>query len=177
MNIRGILSKGESQTVEFKKSFDKECIETAVAFANTKGGTIFIGVSNEGKAKGIELGKETLDRWINRIAQSIEPDITVTAETPSLEKKAIVALHISESRIKPVNFRGRYFKRVGSTNRQMSWEDLNRRSQLLTIKKYMGLSLSKLKMRCYISEIGFRQDLSLPASLREKLFGNILWRR
>ena len=56
MNIKEILSKGESQTVEFKKNFDKECIETTVAFANTKGGTIFIGVNDEGKAKGIDLG-------------------------------------------------------------------------------------------------------------------------
>ena len=120
------MSKGESQTVEFKKSFDKECIETTVAFANTKGGTIFVGVNDEGKAKGIELGKKTLDGWVNQIAQSIEPDITVTAETSSLEKKAIVALHISESRIKPVNFKGRYFKRVGSSNRQMSWEDITK---------------------------------------------------
>ena len=71
MNIKKILTKGESETVEFKRSFDKECIETTVAFANTKGGTIFIGVNDEGKARGIDLGKKTLDGWVNQIAQSI----------------------------------------------------------------------------------------------------------
>ncbi len=33
-----ILAKGKSETVEFKRSFDKETLETVSAFANTKRG-------------------------------------------------------------------------------------------------------------------------------------------
>lgn len=47
-------------------------------------------------------------------------------EKLSVKKKEIIAFHVSESRIKPVNFKGRYFKRVGSSNRQMSWEDITK---------------------------------------------------
>jgi len=39
MNFESILQKSESQTIEFKDSFDRETLETAVAFSNTKGGT------------------------------------------------------------------------------------------------------------------------------------------
>ncbi len=36
--FRDLVKKGESDTVEFKISFDKEAIETLAAFANTKDG-------------------------------------------------------------------------------------------------------------------------------------------
>ena len=43
-----IIQKGESEISEFKENFDKETIETVVAFTNTKGGVILIGISDEG---------------------------------------------------------------------------------------------------------------------------------
>ena len=46
-----IIQKGESKTIEFKEDFDKETIETASAFANTRGGTILIGIQNGSFAK------------------------------------------------------------------------------------------------------------------------------
>jgi len=50
--MQDILSKislGESQTTEFKLSFQKEVIASVVAFANAKGDKIFIGVSDNGE--------------------------------------------------------------------------------------------------------------------------------
>ena len=64
-----LVKKGESEILEFKEGFDKETIETAVAFANTKGGTILIGVADKGKVKGVQVGKETLKNWANGISQ------------------------------------------------------------------------------------------------------------
>jgi len=40
------ISKGENEFLEFKTSFNKEVIETLVAFANAKGGDVIIGVKN-----------------------------------------------------------------------------------------------------------------------------------
>ena len=39
-----VLKKGESETVEFKQSFNVDTIETLSAFANVKGGSVLIGV-------------------------------------------------------------------------------------------------------------------------------------
>ena len=42
--ISALLRAGESETLDFKERFGADVIETAVAFANTHGGTILIGV-------------------------------------------------------------------------------------------------------------------------------------
>ncbi len=42
--INALLRAGESETLELKERFGADVIETAVAFANTHGGTILIGV-------------------------------------------------------------------------------------------------------------------------------------
>lgn len=59
MTITSIISGGELETVEFKTSFDRETIETLVAFANARGGTVLIGVADDGSVRGTTLGKET----------------------------------------------------------------------------------------------------------------------
>ncbi|AGF95619.1 AlbA family DNA-binding domain-containing protein [Methanosarcina mazei] len=45
MNFHSLIKSGESETLEFKEKFDDRTIESAVAFANAKGGMILIGVS------------------------------------------------------------------------------------------------------------------------------------
>jgi ATP-dependent DNA helicase RecG len=58
MNVQiflDLVKKGECETVEFKISFDREAIETLAAFANTKGGTVLIGVQNSGKLCGVHF--------------------------------------------------------------------------------------------------------------------------
>jgi len=45
MDLKYILNSGESETLEFKEKFDDRTVESAVAFANAKGGMILIGVN------------------------------------------------------------------------------------------------------------------------------------
>lgn len=46
MDVNELIKKGESEEIEFKKSLAerKEILETISAFANSKGGTIFVGI-------------------------------------------------------------------------------------------------------------------------------------
>ncbi len=55
------LATGETQTQEFKTSFDKASIETLVAFANAKSCSVLVGVTDQGLVQGATLGKETLN--------------------------------------------------------------------------------------------------------------------
>ena len=122
--LRELVKKGESNTVEFKESFDREIIETAGAFANTKGGIILIGVSDKGELKDVQIGKETMNDWANQISQSTEPRIIPEIERSEIEGKNVVIIRIKEFPIKPVSVRGRCFKRVGTSNRMMTPQEI-----------------------------------------------------
>ncbi|QJR21280.1 hypothetical protein BREVNS_0530 [Brevinematales bacterium NS] len=54
-----LLQQGEGLRLEFKESFDaKNIAKEMVAFANTEGGRIFIGVTDEGEVKGIPISNK-----------------------------------------------------------------------------------------------------------------------
>ena len=118
-DLKQHIAQGENATTEFKENFDQEAIETAVAFANTGGGTIFIGVSDRREISGITVGKETLRDVSNRISQATEPRVIVDVESVDVIEKSVLVLHIAEASIKPVSVRGRCYKRVGNSNRVM----------------------------------------------------------
>jgi ATP-dependent DNA helicase RecG len=123
-DLRKLIKCGESETVEFKASFDKEILETSAAFANTKGGVILIGISDRDEIKGIQIGKETLRDWANQISQSTEPRIIPEIEIGTIDGKNVVVIWIKEFPIKPVSVKGRCFRRVGNSNRVVQTHEI-----------------------------------------------------
>jgi ATP-dependent DNA helicase RecG len=122
--LRKVIKRGKSETIEFKESFDNGTIETAVAFANTQGGIILIGLSDKSRIKGVHIGKETLKNWANQISQSTEPRIIPEAEHTKINGKSVVIFRIKEFPIKPVSVKGRCFRRVGNSNRIMTLQEI-----------------------------------------------------
>jgi ATP-dependent DNA helicase RecG len=118
------LPKKESQTVEFKASFNEEVVEALVAFSNANGGTVYIGVSNTRKILGITVGKETIQRWINDIKNKTSPQVIPDAETLKIENKTLIAMSVPEYPIKPVSVRGKYFKRISNSNHLLSIDEI-----------------------------------------------------
>jgi len=123
-DLKKLLEGGESETVEFKESFNKEVLETSGAFANTKGGVIIIGASDRGEIKGIRIGKETLKDRGNQISQITEPRIIPEIELAEINGKTVVVIWIKEFPIKPVSVRGRYFRRVRNSNQIMQMQEI-----------------------------------------------------
>jgi len=119
VNIQQLVLQGESQTLEFKTSFDRASIETLVAFANTEGGTLLIGVSDAGSVSGITLGKEILNEWLGQIKSATNPALIPDTAAHTEQGKTVVAIRMGEFPVKPVNTRGRYYKRVASSNHQL----------------------------------------------------------
>ena len=73
MNLGKLITKGESDILEFKESLQlkDEMAETVCAFANSRGGNILIGVKDKGIIKGVQIGKKTvidLAEYIKRMA-------------------------------------------------------------------------------------------------------------
>jgi ATP-dependent DNA helicase RecG len=74
-NIKKLIQAGESDTIEFKLSFSDEVIETVVAFSNTSGGSVFIGIDDNGKFVGVKVGQETVQNWLNTIKNKTVPSL------------------------------------------------------------------------------------------------------
>ena len=123
-DLKQRITQGENTTTEFKENFDQEVIETTVAFANTHGGVIFIGVSDKGEIRGITIGKETLSDVSNRIAQATEPRVIVEVESVAVEGQSVLLIRIAECRIKPISVKGVCYRRVGNSNRVMSPQEI-----------------------------------------------------
>jgi len=84
-----LIKQGEAQKIEFKNSFQKEVIETAVAFANAKGGKILIGVDDKGAIVGVDCNQESLQNGINQIKQNTAPALIPDISVEEIDSKKI----------------------------------------------------------------------------------------
>jgi ATP-dependent DNA helicase RecG len=67
----------EGLTIELKRQIVDDIRKTVIAFANSEGGTIYIGVDNDGSVVGVkEISSEML-RLSNMIRDAIKPDVTM----------------------------------------------------------------------------------------------------
>ena len=123
-DINSILSKGESSTIEFKSSFNAEVIETLVAFSNTLGGSVLIGISKDSKLIGVSINSESIQSWLNEIKSKTTPSIMPDAEVVNIGLKKIVVFSVQEFPIKPVALKGKYYKRVANSNHALSTQEV-----------------------------------------------------
>ena len=122
--LHNLISQGESETLEFKASFTKAVIETLVAFSNTHGGQVLIGVDDDGYIKGVSITEETVQKWINEIKQSTSPQVVPNIDVLYLNNKVIVNLTVIEFPVKPVSFKERYYKRVLNSNHKLTLSEI-----------------------------------------------------
>jgi len=111
----------ETQDIEYKESFSDRALRTLCAFANTKGGILYIGISDSGEVKGVNLNNETIKNIADKIASllGIHPEI----ELETTEEKEVIKILVKPSPI-PISFKGKYYERVGNTTREMNPERL-----------------------------------------------------
>ena len=98
----------ESQAVEYKKSFGKEAIISLVAFANTDGGKVIVGIDDKANVCGVDVGPETLQRYLNEIKVATYPQLFPKIWVDAKDGKSILVFEISEatfsvSEITPLN--------------------------------------------------------------------------
>lgn len=122
--IEELLQQEEGKTLEFKentKSLDR-IIHTIIAFANTAGGKVLIGVKDKTKKiVGLEDPVEEEMRLANAIADSIEPLFTPDIHVVSWRNKEFLVIQVPHS-VGPYYAKAKGLKkgtyiRLGSTNR------------------------------------------------------------
>lgn len=93
----------ENETVELKSEVTSDVCREIIAFANTRGGTLYIGVSDDGHAVGVENTDRVILQLNNMIRDSIRPDVTmfVRYETAETNGKSIVIVKVQRGTGRP----------------------------------------------------------------------------
>lgn len=130
--VKRLASRGEGQHTEFKKkaNYPEKIVREIVAFANGDGGTLLLGVDDDGTVSGVrDIEGETfavnqaIDKWIF-------PRLAVETTTLKItEKKGVTVFQIPEGLKKPYfikeapdSKRGTAYIRCGDESRQASRE-------------------------------------------------------
>lgn len=102
--LRRAVSGGEGLRVEFKRKLPEweKLIREVVAFANTQGGTVFIGVDDNGEIFGVKDPREIEEAIDIKLDQYAWPPVPVRIETvPITRKRSVVCIHVRKSDQKP----------------------------------------------------------------------------
>jgi Predicted transcriptional regulator containing an HTH domain and an uncharacterized domain shared with the mammalian protein Schlafen len=93
----------ENYNSEFKREFTEDIKKTVVAFLNSDGGTVYIGLEDDGTAKGIADPDLVMQRLSLSIRNSIRPDCSqfINIRGEKYEEKDIVRLNVVRGLRKP----------------------------------------------------------------------------
>ncbi|MCY3002808.1 MAG: ATP-binding protein [Planctomycetota bacterium] len=126
-DLRSVIAKGEGRQVEFKRGLprDHKTARTLVAFANTRGGLLLIGVGDKSELLGAPKPRVTLERLREIAEHSVEPPVAVELALVELDGKKLVACWVPLSAQRPHSVRRpdgelETVVRAGSSNRGAS---------------------------------------------------------
>ncbi len=110
----------ESKTIEFKREYTENLKYEVIAFANTDGGTIYIGIEDDGTVIGIENIDKTMISITNMIRDSIHPDVTLFTDvnTVDIEEKTVIRIDILRGTERPYYIKGKGIRPEGIYVRQ-----------------------------------------------------------
>lgn len=172
-----LIANGENSLVEFKRDDvrPEQIAKEIVAFANSNGGKLFLGVEDDGTPSGIQ--RADLERWImdTVCARYVHPTIIPLYEEVQLEANLRVAvitvpLGVSKPYVMRHNDREEFYTRAGSTSRLANREQIIRISasggmlhvETLPVPRTSLKTLDKARLENY-----FRDILAEPSIPRD----------
>lgn len=127
--IQRLLQQDENSGLEFKavEVRPDSLARELVAFSNTSGGIVLIGVSDDGTISGISA-RPKLEEWVSNVVRNnIIPAINPVISRVRLAEGDILQIVVAKGKDKPYQtIDGKYWIRVGSTNRMATKEELSR---------------------------------------------------
>lgn len=105
----------ESDTLELKSELIPDICKEVIAFANSHGGVIYIGVQDDGTVVGIPNTDEALLRLNNMVRDSIKPDVTmfVRYALQQVDDKSILEVTVQKGTERPYYLASKGLKPTG----------------------------------------------------------------
>lgn len=170
--IKLLIREGEGLAVEFKEKYRAGVDEDIVAFANTKGGALLIGVRDDGTICGHALTND-LKAKINSVARNCNPSISVAV----MRAADVVAIEVQEGTDKPYHCASGYFRRLNGTTQKMSRNELGAMFaenepipfEERTVKSFTFDDVSTSKIRAFVKEADIRIGRTASADFLRSL--------
>lgn len=156
--LKLIIKEGEGLSVEFKERFTFKIDRDIVAFSNTKGGFLLLGVDDNGKVVGEKLTNK-MKANINTIARNCDPEIHIKSIRQSGD---VVVIEISEGEGKPYSSSSGYFRRLDAVTQKMTQKEVRfffRETdtvafESLACNKISIKDISLAKVKAFLKETG-----------------------
>ena len=113
----------ESQNIEFKESWRDEYLKWICGFANADGGRIYIGITDNNEIIGVEKADKLMEDIPNKVRDILGIVVDVNLLTEG-DKKYIEI--VVEPYTNPINYKGVYHYRSGSTKLELTGPALNK---------------------------------------------------
>lgn len=179
--LQSLIQQGENTAIEFKgMPVRPETIaREIVAFANSAGGTLLLGVGDDGEILGIDNHERT-EEWIMNIARTaVTPAVSISYESILIEDKTIGIIIVPKGKDKPYQTGDKYLIRVGSTNRLATQSELMRLFQMSGVFHYDSVPVSNASFNdlnlasldTYFASYGFEFSKE-PESAKRQLLIN-----
>ena len=106
----------EKQNIEYKSNWKDEYLKWICGFANAQGGTLIIGKNDAGEIVGVKNSKKLLEDLPNKITTIL--GIVADVNLHETEQGDYIEI-VVEPQTNPVNYKGEYHFRSGSTKQEL----------------------------------------------------------
>ena len=133
----------ETQNTEYKSVWRDEYLKWICGFANAQGGTLYIGKDDNGNVVGLTNAKKLLEDLPNKITTilGIVADVNLH-ETPQGDYIEIIV----SPQPNPVNYKGEYHYRSGSTKQELKGNALDKFLLQKQGKHWDGVSIPNVSV-------------------------------
>ena len=110
----------ENKTTEFKREYTDDLKYAVVAFANTDGGKIYIGINDDGSVQGVKDTDGTMLRITNMIRDVVCPDVTMFTECAieEIDGQPVIVVNVQRGTARPYYLSGKGVRPEGVYIRQ-----------------------------------------------------------
>ena len=110
----------ENKTTEFKREYTDDLKYAVVAFANTDGGKVYIGINDDGSVQGVKDTDGTMLRITNMIRDVVCPDVTMFTEcaVEEIDGQPVIVVNVQRGTARPYYLSGKGVRPEGVYIRQ-----------------------------------------------------------